>query len=92
MSAAGVETMAAAAAKSDWQSEWEKTLVAATKEGQVTVYGPPAISHQHAIGAFQSSFPKIKPNTEGVRVTHWSFVCIDSRPEPISRVPSVGKK
>ena len=33
MSAAGVETMAAAAAKSDWQSEWEKTLAAATKEG-----------------------------------------------------------
>jgi hypothetical protein len=65
MSAAGVETMAAAAAKSDWQSEWEKTLAAATKEGQVTVYGPPAISYQHAIGAFQSFFPKIKPNYRG---------------------------
>lgn len=65
MSAAGVETMAAAAAKSDWQSEWEKTLAAATKEGQVTVYGPPAISYQHAIGAFQGSFPKIKPNYRG---------------------------
>lgn len=65
MSAAGVETMAAAAAKSDWQSEWEKTLAAATKEGQVTVYRPPAISYQHAIVAFQSSFPKIKPNYRG---------------------------
>jgi hypothetical protein len=31
MLAAGVEAMAAAAAKSDWQSEWEKTLAAATK-------------------------------------------------------------
>jgi hypothetical protein len=62
MLAAGVEAMAAAAAKSDWQSESEKTLAAATKEGQVTVYGPPAISYQHAIGAFQSSFPKIKLN------------------------------
>jgi hypothetical protein len=62
MLAAGVEAMAAAAAKSDWQSKWEKTLAAATKEGQVTVYGPPAISNQHAIGAFQSSFPKNKLN------------------------------
>ena len=28
MLAAAVEAMAAAAAKSDWQSEWEKTLAA----------------------------------------------------------------
>lgn len=50
----------AAAAKLDWQVEWEKTLAAATKEGQVTVYGPPGTSYQNAIGAFQNSFPKIK--------------------------------
>jgi len=65
MLAASVGAMAAAAAKSDGQSDWEKTLAAATKKAQVTVYGPPAISYQHAIAAFQSSFPKIKLNYRG---------------------------
>ena len=50
----------AAAAKSDWQLEWEKTAAAAEKEGQVTIYGPPGINYQNAIKAFQDPFPKIK--------------------------------
>jgi len=50
----------AAAAKPEWQAEWDKTLAAAEKEGQVTVYGPPGTTFQDAISAFQSSFPKIK--------------------------------
>ncbi|MBM4259816.1 MAG: extracellular solute-binding protein [Deltaproteobacteria bacterium] len=49
-----------AAAAPSWQAEWEKTLAAAEKEGQVTVYGPPGINYQDAIGSFQNSFPKIK--------------------------------
>jgi iron(III) transport system substrate-binding protein len=40
--------------------EWDKLVAAAEKEGQVTVYGPPGITYQNAIGAFQDSFPKIK--------------------------------
>lgn len=40
--------------------EWEKLVAAAEKEGQVTVYGPPGITYQNAIGAFQDTFPKIK--------------------------------
>ena len=46
--------------KTEWQAEWEKTLAAAEKEGQVTIYGPPGITYQNAIGAFQDAFPKIK--------------------------------
>lgn len=49
-----------AAAAPAWQGEWEKTLAAAEKEGQVTIYGPPGINYQDAIGSFQNSFPKIK--------------------------------
>jgi iron(III) transport system substrate-binding protein len=51
---------AASPAKLEWQLEWEKTIVAAEKEGQVTLYGPPGITYQNAIGAFQNVFPKIK--------------------------------
>jgi iron(III) transport system substrate-binding protein len=53
-------SLAASAPKLDWQLEWEKTIAAAEKEGQVTLYGPPGITYQNAIGAFQDSFPKIK--------------------------------
>jgi iron(III) transport system substrate-binding protein len=44
----------------DWKKEWEKTLAAAEKEGQVTVYGPPGTQYQEAIGTFQPAFPKIR--------------------------------
>jgi iron(III) transport system substrate-binding protein len=40
--------------------EWDQLVAAAEKEGQVTVYGPPGITYQNAIVAFQSAFPKIK--------------------------------
>ena len=56
----GVTESSAGAAKPEWQAEWDKTLAAAEKEGQVTVYGPPGTTYQDAISAFQSSFPKIK--------------------------------
>jgi iron(III) transport system substrate-binding protein len=42
------------------QQDWAKLVAAAEKEGQVTVYGPPGVTYQNAIGAFQSSRPKIK--------------------------------
>lgn len=40
--------------------EWDNALAAAEKEGQVTIYGPPGIDYQNAIGAFQEAYPKIK--------------------------------
>jgi len=55
-----VDGTAAVAPKADWQAEWEKTLAAAEKEGQVTIYGPPGIDYQNAIGTFQDAYPKIK--------------------------------
>lgn len=50
------------AAQSDWKREWEKTLGAAEKEGQVTIYGPPGKTYQDAITSFQEAYPKIKLN------------------------------
>jgi iron(III) transport system substrate-binding protein len=47
-------------AAADWKADWEKNVAAAEKEGQVTVYGPPSIEYQNAIGAFQNAYPKIK--------------------------------
>jgi iron(III) transport system substrate-binding protein len=44
----------------DWKGDWERAVAGAEKEGQVTIYGPPGITYQNAIMAFQSSFPKIK--------------------------------
>jgi iron(III) transport system substrate-binding protein len=46
--------------EADWKNDWEKTIAAATKEGQVTVYGPPGIEYQNALAAFQDAYPKIK--------------------------------
>ena len=40
--------------------DWEKTVAAAEKEAQVTVYGPPGTTYQNAITAFQDAYPKIK--------------------------------
>lgn len=47
-------------AQSDWKQEWEKTLAAAEKEGQVTVYGPPGRQYQDAIDSFQATYAKVK--------------------------------
>jgi iron(III) transport system substrate-binding protein len=51
---------AASSAQSTSGNEWEGALAAAEKEGQVTIYGPPGIDYQNAIGAFQEAYPKIK--------------------------------
>ncbi|MGH7827651.1 MAG: ABC transporter substrate-binding protein [Candidatus Binatia bacterium] len=42
------------------QAEWEKLIALAEKEGQVTIYGPPAVTYQNAIKAFQERHPKIQ--------------------------------
>jgi iron(III) transport system substrate-binding protein len=58
--AAARDVLAASAPKAEWQAEWDKTIAAAEKEGQVTIYGPPGITYQNAINTFQDAFPKIK--------------------------------
>jgi iron(III) transport system substrate-binding protein len=40
--------------------EWEKALADAEKDAQVTIYGPPGLGYQNAIGAFQQAYPRIK--------------------------------
>ena len=48
---------AAAQLKPAWQQEWEKTLEAAKKEGQVTVY---ISGYEAVLPHFEKEFPEIK--------------------------------
>lgn len=52
----------AKAEEPSWQTEWEKTLSAAEKEGMITVYGQARHPVSAAIEAFTKSYPKIKLN------------------------------
>jgi iron(III) transport system substrate-binding protein len=58
-----VTTSLAAESKPAWQVEWEKTVAAAEKEGQITPYifdrGPVTVE---TVQAFEKAFPKIKVN------------------------------
>jgi iron(III) transport system substrate-binding protein len=55
-------TASAAESKSDWKADWDKTVQAAKKEGQLTVYfwGSPLIMDA---GIFQKAYPEIKVAT-----------------------------
>ena len=58
--------LAEARAQSDWKKEWEKTIDAAKKEGQVNVYigGWETVLES---GAFQKAYPEIKVTWVGGR-------------------------
>jgi iron(III) transport system substrate-binding protein len=58
--------LAQAHAQSDWKKEWEKTIEAAKKEGQLNVYigGWEAVLES---GAFQKAYPEIKVTWVGGR-------------------------
>lgn len=43
-----------------WKEDWERTLEAARKEGQLMLYGDNQISHPDIIRAFNKDFPTIK--------------------------------
>ena len=47
-------------AQADWKADWEKTLAAARKEGNIRVYAPPGIGFINAIETFKSVYPDIK--------------------------------
>jgi ABC-type Fe3+ transport system substrate-binding protein len=53
-----ISSPAVAASSPSWQSEWEKTLDAAKKEGQVGVYTK--AGYDKAFAAFQKRYPEIK--------------------------------
>jgi ABC-type Fe3+ transport system substrate-binding protein len=54
---------AMAAEKPRWQSEWERTLAGAKKEGAVYLWGDAEITHSDIVAAFTKEFPFIKPIT-----------------------------
>lgn len=49
----------------DWKQDWEKTVAAAEKEGEVTIYGQSRAGVGKAIMAFKDAYPKIKINFVG---------------------------
>ena len=54
---------ATAAEKAGWQSEWERTLAGAKKEGTVSLWGDQEITHPDILAAFTKEYPFIKPIT-----------------------------
>jgi len=53
----GFDTSFAAQAKPAWQAEWEKTLEAAKKEGQLSIY---ISGYEENLPDFQKEYPEIK--------------------------------
>ena len=50
-----------------WQEEWQRTIEAAKKEGQLSLYGGQEITHPEILAAFNKEFPFIKVTTVGGR-------------------------
>ena len=53
-------SFASAAESPKWQSEWQKTIEGAKKEGQLSLYGGQEITHPDIIASFNKEFPFIK--------------------------------
>src|SRR5919108_1277888 len=53
-------SIAFAAEKPQWQLEWQTTIEAARKEGQLSVYGGQEITHPDILASFNKEFPFIK--------------------------------
>jgi len=51
-----------AAEKPSWQSDWEKTVQAAKKEGQILIYAALGPYHAQIFTEFQKDYPEIKAN------------------------------
>jgi iron(III) transport system substrate-binding protein len=49
-----------AAEKAVWQSDWEKTVLAAKQEGQIFIYAALGPYHPQIFAAFQREYPEIK--------------------------------
>jgi ABC-type Fe3+ transport system substrate-binding protein len=49
-----------ASAQSDWKKQWETTVEAAKKEGEIVIYGPHNPMYQQLWAMFQKNFPEIK--------------------------------
>ncbi len=58
---------AAGAAETPWRNEWENTVAAAEKEGQLVIYTGGVASQARIEEAFQKAYPKIKVISVGGR-------------------------
>ncbi len=58
-------SLQAAEDKPAWQVEWEKSVQAAKKEGQLVNYGGEEITHPEILKAFNKDYPEIKVTTAG---------------------------
>ena len=47
-------------AQSDWKKQWEATIEAGRKEGEVVIYGPHNPVYQQVWSIFQKSYAEIK--------------------------------
>ena len=52
--------VASVRAQLDWRKQWEATVQAAKKEGEVVIYGPHNPAYQQIWAIFQKSYPDIK--------------------------------
>lgn len=55
----------AGSVRADWKQDWERTVAAAEKEGEVSIYGQSRAGVGKAILAFKDAYPKIKINFVG---------------------------
>ncbi len=51
---------AASPAQTDWKKQWEATVEAGRKEGEVVIYGPHNPAYQQIWAIFQKSYPDVK--------------------------------
>lgn len=52
--------------KTGWQTDWERRLKAAKKEGKVSLWGPPGVwARKVLVDEFEKSFPQVKVQYEG---------------------------
>jgi iron(III) transport system substrate-binding protein len=62
-----LHVIAIAADAPKWQAEWQKTIEAAKKEGQLSLYGGQEITHPDIVAAFNKEFAFIKVTTTSGR-------------------------
>jgi iron(III) transport system substrate-binding protein len=59
-------------AQANWQTEWEKTLSAAKREGRVVVAGSHGEVFRQALTAFQQAYPEIKLEFSAASGRDWA--------------------
>jgi iron(III) transport system substrate-binding protein len=62
-----LHVIAIAAEAPKWQTEWQRTIEGAKKEGQLSLYGGQEITHPDIVAAFNKEFPFIKVLTTSGR-------------------------